>query len=169
MRYRLAVVGPNMVDVVRFAGGLLFDRVTAGWDVLVIVDDDPAARALQILGADTLDLESALALRGHGPLPNALAVAGDLCSCDPRVREGVLLALDDGLTEVTLWGETWPSGFDYGTDAKEHRLSVAAQAFKAQALAAAAVSSDRVGRTELFCRGELLTRRSAGSDLIAAT
>ena len=33
MRYRLDVVAAGVADVVRFAGGWLFDRAMAGWDV----------------------------------------------------------------------------------------------------------------------------------------
>ena len=39
MRYRLDVVAGSVVDVVRFAGGWLFDRAMAGWDVSVLLTD----------------------------------------------------------------------------------------------------------------------------------
>ena len=65
MRYRLDVVAASVVDVVRFAGGWLFDRSMAGWDVTVLVADHPDDRPLQILGAQMLDLEDALASAGH--------------------------------------------------------------------------------------------------------
>ncbi|MGA8547342.1 MAG: hypothetical protein WB785_19075, partial [Mycobacterium sp.] len=61
MRYRLDVVAANVADVVRFAGGWLFDRAMAGWDVTVLLVDHPDERPLQILGAQILDLEYALA------------------------------------------------------------------------------------------------------------
>ena len=60
MRYRLDVVASSVVDVVRFAGGWLFDRAMAGWDVTVLIADRPDDRPLQVLGAQTLDLEYAL-------------------------------------------------------------------------------------------------------------
>ena len=104
VRYRLDVVAADVVDVVRFAGGWLFDRAMAGWDVTVLVADHPDERPLQILGAQMLDLEDALASVGHRPPPQALAAAADLFGCDSRVRQGVLQALDQGVTEVTLWG-----------------------------------------------------------------
>ncbi|PRC60972.1 hypothetical protein C6A85_14110, partial [Mycobacterium sp. ITM-2017-0098] len=37
MRYRLDVVSPTVRDAVRFAGGWVYDRVMAGWDVTVLV------------------------------------------------------------------------------------------------------------------------------------
>lgn len=168
MRYRLDVVAPNIVEVVQFAGGWLFDRVMAGWDVTVLVADQPDVRPLQILGADTLDLETALAAGEEVPRPHALAVAADLYGCDPRVRQGVLQALDHGQTEVTLWGETWPAELDHAVGSVQHRLSVAARAFKAQALAAAAVPNASVGATESF-RSGILTCRSIAADLIPAS
>ena len=136
MRYRLDVVASNVVDVVRYAGGWLFDRALAGWDVTVLMADHPDDRPLQILGAQTLDLEYALESAATRPRPQALAAAADLVGCDSRVRQGVLQALDHGVTEVTLWGETWPAELDNSVGLVQHRLSSAAQTFKAQALAA---------------------------------
>ena len=37
MRYRLDVVAPNVLDAVKFAGGWIYDRVMAGWDVTVLI------------------------------------------------------------------------------------------------------------------------------------
>jgi hypothetical protein len=170
MRYRLDVVGPSIVEVVRCAGGWLFDRVMAGWDVTVLVtdDNDTDVRPLRILGAESADLGSALALAGQGPLPQAVAVAADLFGCDARIRRGVLEALHDGGIEVTFWGDTWPAELDCTVNSVQHRLSVAARAFKAEALAAAAAPATAVGRTETFRTGKLACRR-AGTDFVPAS
>jgi hypothetical protein len=160
-RYRLDVVAASVADVVRSAGGWLFDRAMAGWDVTVLVaghgDDLSDDRPLQILGVQALDLEYALATVGTRPKPQAVAVAADLFGCDERIRQGVLHALDQGATEVTLWGETWPAELDGSVGLVEHRLSMAAQTFKAQALAAAQAvgraPQDPIGRTEIFRSG----------------
>jgi hypothetical protein len=175
MRYRLDVVATSVVDVVRFAGGWLFDRSMAGWDVTVLLPDladHPDPRPLQILGAQTLDLEDALASAGSRPHPQALAAAADLFGCDPRVRQGLLQALDQGVTEVTLWGETWPSELDDNVGLVQHRLSMAAKIFKAQALAAALevgrVPLGSVGYTETF-RSGLLACPSVAADLVPAS
>ena len=168
MRYRLDVVAATVVDVVRFAGGWLFDRAMAGWDVTVLVADHPDDRPLQILGAQVLDLEDALASVDSRPRPQALAAAADLFGCDSRVRQGVLQALDHGVTEVTLWGENWPAELDESVGLVQHRLSMAAQIFKAQALAAAAVPQGSIGHTEIF-RSGLLAWPSVAADLVPAS
>ncbi len=168
MRYRLDVVAATVVDVVRFAGGWLFDRAMAGWDVTVLVADHPDDRPLQILGAHVLDLEEALASVQSRPRPQALAAAADLFGCDSRVRQGVLQALDHGVTEVTLWGENWPAELDESVGLVQHRLSMAAQIFKAQALAAAAVKQGASGHTEIF-RSGLLAWPSVAADLVPAS
>ena len=171
MRYRLDVVAAGVVDVVRFAGGWLFDRAMAGWDVTVLLTDHsadhPDDRPLQILGAQVLDLEEALETVDSRPRPRALAAAADLLGCDSRVRQGVLQALDHGVTEVTLWGETWPAELDDSVGLVQHRLSMAAKTFKAKALAAAAVPHGPVGHIETF-RSGLLTCPSVAADLVPA-
>ncbi|MGH3556789.1 MAG: hypothetical protein ACRDTK_04720 [Mycobacterium sp.] len=168
MRYRLDVVAANVIDVVRFAGGWLFDRVMAGWDVTVLVADHPDERPLQILGAQIIDLEYALASVGQRPPPQALAAAADLIGCDSRVRQGVLQALEQGATEVTLWGETWPAELDDSVGLVQHRLSVAAQAFKAQAFTAAAMPEGSIGLIETF-RSRVIASPLVEADLIPAS
>jgi hypothetical protein len=168
LRYRLDVVAADVVDVVRFAGGWLFDRAMAGWDVTVLIADRPDDRPLQILGVGVLDLEDALASVGTRPRPQALAAAADLFGCDSRVRQGVLQALDHGVTEVTLWGETWPAELDESVGLVQHRLSMAARTFKGQALAAAAVPQSPIDHTETF-RSGLLTCPSVAADLVPAS
>jgi hypothetical protein len=167
MRYRLDVVAASVADVVRFAGGWLFDRAMAGWDVSVLVADHPDDRPLQILGAQIVDLEDALASMESRPRPQALAAAAGLFGCDSRVRQGVLQALDHGVTEVTLWGETWPAELEDSVGLVQHRLSMAATIFKAQALAAAAVPHGSVGDIETFRSGRLACP-SVAADLVPA-
>jgi hypothetical protein len=174
MRYRLDVVASNVIDVVRFAGGWLFDRAMAGWEVTVLVADLPDVRPLQILGAQALDLKEVLGALDSGaetrPRPQALAAAADLFGCDSRVRQGVLQALDHGVTEVTLWGESWPSELDDSVGLVKHQLSTAAQIFKTRALAAAmniAVPPSTIGHTEVF-RSGVLACPSVAADLVPA-
>jgi hypothetical protein len=173
MRYRLDVVAASVVDVVRFAGGWLFDRAMAGWDVTVLLTylaDHRDARPLQILGARTLDLEDALAGVESRPRPQALAAAADLVECDSRVRQGVLQALDRGVTEVTLWGESWPAELEDNVGLVQHRLSMAAKIFKSQALAASSsgpVPAGSIGCLETF-RSGLLACPSVAADLVPA-
>jgi hypothetical protein len=168
MRYRLDVVSPSVPEVVRFAGGWLVDRVMAGWDVTVLIDGAQDLRPLEILGVDTQDLEGALEMWADRPHPQTVAVASELFSADARVRQGVLKALDQGLTEVTLWGEHWPEELDDTVGSVRHQLSAAARAFKAQALAAIDPPVAVVGDAETFRCG-VMARPSVAADLIPAS
>jgi hypothetical protein len=169
MRYRLDVVARNVPEVVKFAGGWLVDRVMAGWDVTVLISADGDTRPLEILGVEIRDLEAALEMWADNPTPQTIAVAADLFASDERVREGVLAALDHGLTEVTLWGEQCPEELCGTVDSVQHELSAAARAFKAQALAA---TDDRdagsVGEAETFRCG-VMARPSVAADLTPAS
>lgn len=167
MRYRLDVVAPSVRDAVMFAGGWMYDRVMAGWDVTVLIGDEVDARPLRILGVDTADLDSALAQWEERPHPQTIAVAADVFVRDARVRRGVLDALEQGKTEVTLWGDTWPSGLEQSVDTTEHRLSAAARAFKAQALAALG-AAESPADAETFLSG-MTALPSVAADLIPAS
>jgi hypothetical protein len=169
MRYRLDVVARNVPEVVKFAGGWLVDRAMAGWDVTVLISADEDTRPLEILGVDVHDLESALQMWADRPHPQTVAVAADLFASDERVREGVLAALDHGLTEVTLWGEQCPEELDDTVAFVRHELSAAARAFKTQALAATDVlDAGFVGEVETFRCG-VMARPSVAADLIPAS
>jgi hypothetical protein len=167
IRYRLDVVALGVLEVVTHAGGWLFDRVMAGWDVTVCIADHADVRPLQILGTRTLDLDYAFGSLDHRPRPQALAVATDMFGSDSRARQRVLKALDHRLTEVTLWGELRSAELEARTDSVQHRLSDAARVFKEQALAAAAASKASVGFTETF-RSRLISCPSV-ADLVPAS
>jgi len=110
MRYQLIVIAPSGADVVQFAGGWLFDRRMAGWDIDVLVPDQDAARSLRVLGVRAVDLHAGLASVVRGPERAAgLAVAADLMAIDERIHEEVLEAVRSGITEVALWGGTRPA------------------------------------------------------------
>lgn len=166
MRYRLDVVAPTVLDAVRFAGGWVYDRVMAGWDVTVLIGGDEDVRPLEILGAEVRDLESVLDAWEERPHPQTVAVAADLFAMDARVRGHVMNALDQGATEVTVWGDSLPAELDASVDSVQHRLSAAARAFKAQALAAASGSESGVDHTETFRCGMMA---SVAADLIPAS
>ena len=87
-----------------------------------------------------------------------------------RFDEGVLNALDHGLTEVTLWGEHCPAELDSTVGWVRHHLSAAARAFKAQALAAIepVVANGTIGDAEIFRCG-MMIRPSVAADLIPAS
>jgi hypothetical protein len=169
MRYRLDVVAPSVLDAVRYAGGWVVDRVMAGWDVTVLVARLDDVRPLKILGAEVHELETVLSSWEERPHPQTVAVAAELFASDSRVRQGVLLALEQGLTEVTLWGERWPAELKQTIGPVQHELSAAARAFKAQALAAASdPEANLVSYTETFRCG-IMAQRSVASDLVPAS
>ncbi len=167
MRYRFDVVAANATEAVKFAGGWMYDRVMAGWDVTVLLADRSDVRPLDILGVATSDLDAALATWADRPHPQTVAVSADLFASNARVREGVRGALEHGLTEVTLWGEDWPAELDDSVEPVVHRLSSAARAFKGQALTAAADGGAVTG-TETFRCGEM-AKPSVAADLIPAS
>ncbi|TDC97971.1 hypothetical protein E1285_01920 [Actinomadura sp. 7K507] len=157
MRSQLVVIAPGMAEVVRYAGGWLFDRGMAGWDVVVLTPDRGDPRPLRILGAHAADLECALASPVRGRRPQALSVCAGLYAADERVRRMVIEALDGGRVEVTLWGDPWPAELDPVAAPVPHRLSVAARAFKARAMGAAACPlGGGCEPTEMFRRGEFV-------------
>jgi hypothetical protein len=137
------VVAPCTVEVVRRAGGWLFDRVMAGWDATVLVADHTNARPLRILGAGVANLDTALSHPLRAPTPHAIAVEANLYDSDERVRR---LVREAAAPELWLWGNGRPAG------SMQHRLSVAARAFKAHALAAAAAPPAAIAVPELFHR-----------------
>jgi hypothetical protein len=145
-------MAPTMVEVVRSAGGWLFDQVMAGWDVTVLTPDDADVRPAQILGARAVDLEAVLARRVRGSCLQGIAVRADLYGSDARVRRMVDEARES-LAEVRLWGEGWwPAELDGEAGPMRYQLSMAARAFKAQALAAAAIHADLAQDIEEFRR-----------------
>ena len=159
------VVAPCTVEAVQHAGGWLFDRVMAGWGATVVIADRPDSRPLRILGASTTDLESALRA-ARGARPQALAVEAGLYGSDGRVRQIVREALDAGETEVMIWGDQPPADLGDGGCSVRHQLSMAARAFKAQALAAAAAPVESMVVTETFREPPRVARRP---DLVPAS
>jgi hypothetical protein len=167
LRPRLTAIAPSTVEVVRSAGGWLFDQVMAGWDVTVLTTDHGDSRPLEILGARVHDLETILALPLVGGCLQAIAVRADLYESDERVRGMVLRAAGEGQADIRFWGDFRREDPGPGAGRLSHRLSLAARAFKAQALAAAGESAgvaDPVGLAdpadpaqdvETFRRGQI--------------
>lgn len=150
LRYRLDVVALSAADVVQSAGGWLYDRVMAGWEVTVLLPHSCDIRPLRILGVQALDPESQPALTES--TSRSLAVSADAFTADARVREKVLESLGDRLTEVALWGDGWPLAVNRAMTRAQHVLSSAARSFKGYALTAAGIGCDSVDPTEtLLC------------------
>lgn len=146
MRHRLDVIAVGTGDVVHTAGGWLYDRVMAGWQVNVLLPRGCDTRPLRVLGAQVVDAAAGLDM--SGPMSQGLAVSVEAFVADDRVRALVRKAVAGRLTEVALWGEGWPLGADRGLTRTHYTLSAAARAFKAQALRAAGMHCETIDSTE---------------------
>ncbi len=150
LRYRLDVVAVSAIDIVQSAGGWLYDRVMAGWEVTALLPQGCDTRPLRILGVAVSDLRTAF--DGTAAANHGLAVSAEAFLADARVRDKVLASLDDRLTEVALWGDGWPLGVDRATAKAQHVLSASARRFKAHALQAAGIACGPVHPVEtLLC------------------
>jgi hypothetical protein len=146
-RYELDVIGAGVVDVIACAGGWLFDRVMAGWNVTVAVPHGLDTAPLRILGVRTVALDAVVDGR---PSTRALAVAGPMCNAEDLVRDVVGAALNSARTEVTLWEDAWIPALGSRGAAVRHELSSAARVFKAQAVTAAGADAEPVAPFEAF-------------------
>lgn len=142
LRYHLDVIALDVTALVQAAGGWLYHRVATGWDVNVMVPPHQDLRPLQILGVRTADLETELSAASGEPAGHGLAVVADAFVRDPRIRQRVQLALRRSVTEVVLWGESWPVAVNQRLGTVRHVLTVAGRAFKRQALVAADAQGD---------------------------
>ena len=114
MRYRLDVVAPTVLDAVRFAGGWVV-RPSDGRVGCHRPDPrrDEDVRPLEILGVEMRDLESVLASWAEPSAPaDGRRRGGTVRRAMPGYASSVLNALDQGATEVTLWGERLPAELD---------------------------------------------------------
>lgn len=146
LRHRLDVFAARPDDVVQTAGGWLFDRVMAGWQVSVMLPAGSEDRSLRILGVQLLDLESEL--NPSAPLSQSLAVSSEAFIAHECLREKMRKAMGNRLVEVALWGQGWPLGIDRGLVRTDYQLSAAARAFKGQALRAAGIAYQSIDPTE---------------------
>lgn len=131
MGYRLQVVADTVQEAVRHAGGLMFDRRRAGWDVVVTTPDVAPSRALTILGA-----------RAQVP-----GLSDELAS-GRRIDQHTVVASARGFSahglevsvmhaQVLHWGQAIDGEREDICHPVHHGLSDAAQAFKGYALRAA--------------------------------
>ncbi|MFV8047936.1 hypothetical protein [Mycobacterium sp. 48b] len=167
LRFRLAVLAHSVQEAVESAGGLICDRAMNGWHVTVVATDLRHANSMQILGADVVDFNEALSVRGRGPQPHALALSVGLLREQPQVRNELMDTIKQGRTEVAMWGSEWPSEMEGLVTSVEHRLTAAALAFKAQALLAGA-NSTVASRNEVFRMGRVCSSSPWPQDLAPA-
>lgn len=144
LKPRAAAVARDTAEVVRFAGGWLFDKAMGGWDVNVLTLDGGDLRSLRILGVHPHNLAPVLESRVTlGQCLRVIAIPEELYWSEPGFRKIVGVALEPQ-GELLLWGDGASAALDqypsiYPRRAPVpvlHRLSFAARAFKAHALAA---------------------------------
>lgn len=158
-RHRMAIFAGNAADIVGFAGGLIFDRVGAGWDVKIqlasVTPEDE--RSLRILG-----IQSRMHSVGFdtSPWPDVLLMSADVYSGQIQARRMFNTAARKQHAEVVMWGGGWPDELDPGIGTVEHRLSTAARAFKAYAMVAAGLDAT-VQPAEQFLSGKRRYRTAA--------
>lgn len=145
IRHEMDVITGSVLELVRCAGGWLFDRAMTGWHVTVLVDGDPDARPLNILGAQAVNLRSALSVRRRWP--STIAVHSELLRTDKAVHEHTRIAGRER-TEIILWGAGDPGVLNNTCIDMKHKLSSAAVVYKVHALAAAAAPTECVDRVE---------------------
>jgi hypothetical protein len=150
-RHRLMVLAADAIDAVTSAGGLIFDRSSSGWKVDVYLAEPSDGRPLRVLGVSSDGLLPG-ALPGPTECPDALVIAGELYTGNKNVRHFFNAASRNQLTEVAIWGGEWPAELCSGVGRVEHRLSIAARAFKAHSMDAAGVQP-LVEATESFHGG----------------
>jgi hypothetical protein len=164
-RYQLCVVAHDLGELVDLAGGWMCDRTLAGWDVSVALSEPHDPRPLQILGVTSLVTHQRFASINDGGATASIAVAPGIFENNDHIRGEVLQALDQGSIEVTFWGPSIPSDLHGQLDRRQHRLSGAARAFKAHALAAAAIPGATVNATEnLYSTARWYDASSRGPD-----
>jgi hypothetical protein len=158
-RYQLTVIASSMVDLVGSAGGWIYDRSRAGWEVKVVLPERHDTRPLAILGASVLDIDRDSELVRLAAHSGALAISAAVLAADEGLRSQVLKVLKRGRIDVMVWGQDWPAEFSRRVDPVEHRLSAAARAFKAHALGAVMIKRPVAGSETLFSLGADSFRR----------
>ncbi len=113
-RYRVDVVATTVADVVRCAGGWIFDSVMQGWAVNVLVTQPGDARALAILGATVNESHAdcpapQVTLAEDDTLSDSDVVEHRLSAAARRFKTHALAALDLP-AEVALHESFWVTG-----------------------------------------------------------
>lgn len=146
MGYRIDVITDSVQEAIRHAGGLMFDRRRAGWDVVVVTGDTAAhPRALIILGAraESPDQPEKRLCRTEREIRTVLSPLGH----PDAEREPA--AKREPRVQLLRWGQHVDTALTSGLHPVRHNLSPAARTFKAQALQATGLAT-RVHYCEPF-------------------
>ena len=153
-RPRLLILGDNESEVVAAAGGLIYDRSSGGWDVVVHLTASGDGRPLRILGAMSTSLAD-LGSFGDGSLwPDAVIVSPDVYRENIGVRDYFTRALLRSQATAAMYGDDWPVGLGKDIGRVAYQLGPAARAFKRQAMLAAGVTPTLLAAAETLrgCR-----------------
>jgi hypothetical protein len=144
--YRLDVIAVDVPELVRSAGGWLFDRVRSGWHISVdIGGTESDIRPLQILGVTSDALRTVNPQEGG----SLLALSARKMHADKHVRARFAVALKRG-DDVILWGDPGQAERNYQLHDLRYKPSNAAQAFKTHAFIAAGISMESLESAEQF-------------------
>lgn len=129
--YRLHVMASTVAEAACAAGGMIFDRAMAGWQVTVLVPGKSDGRPIAILGASMVALDE--------------AIGDPICAPDAVVHCSDVPQLNDSATPVAVWTQRnrgcWvavqKNRPGAAGPAMAHDLSSAARSFKLCALEAA--------------------------------
>jgi hypothetical protein len=136
----------------------------AGWDVTVYLQDPSDQRPLQIVGVRAVDLREAAIGPTSEEWPDVVLIEAGLYCSQEWVRRHAAVATRRPTTEVLLWGGEKHVDLSTKLRQSEHRISIAAHAFKTSAISAAGESASSVGQTErLLCKKAVLTIASLTS------
>lgn len=146
---RVALVGESVFDVVRHAGGWIYDQTALGCHATVIAADDSNATSLAVLGARFAALEEARR-QINGPWPHVLLIASSLYRCDRAVSAAVDEIGRRRFTTVFFFGTDVSTGTNTPIERVVYELSSATMAFKKCALRMC--DADPPSTLELFGR-----------------
>jgi hypothetical protein len=132
--YRIDVITDSVLEAIRHAGGLMFDRRRAGWEVVVVTDDAVHSRAVAILGARIESPGDVVSRRDHEQ--REIRTVLSAISEEPAGRENL-----GPRNELLLWGHQVDDESTGALRPVRHDLSTAAQIFKAQALFSAGLAA----------------------------
>lgn len=162
---RVDVIAVDAADVVRSAGGWLFNRSRHGWAVNVFLVEHYHGQALQILGAKVLPLQYLSELPTSREGPHLFAAAADVIGLGNGACTGVAKVLTRARGRVVVWGSPLPTKLDRGLENLQHRLTPAGLAFKAHAMRAVEAEDTVPGPSEQF-RGHMKAMTPCDFDLV---
>jgi hypothetical protein len=147
--YRLDVLGGDVIEMVQYVGGWLFDQVMAGWHIDIDVQDVEDVRPLRILGIQQSRRSTLEATDDRFVI---VVVSGEHLDTHRAARERVSTLLRGG-GEVMVWGSRGQAEREYQLRDVSYPLSCAARTFKTHALTATGAASGSVDPIEGFRTG----------------